>query len=311
MHAIHCFSSKPMQMGRSISGDEDINKKIFYPDYMLATLCLSALQWRKTNGTITLHTDSNFYQVLEKKGFIGFWDSVERTLDNISEKMPRIDHAVFWSAAKFYCYSLHKAPFACIDTDIIVWNKLNLNPKHSLIFTHWESIEQGDKNYPGRPKIIVDPSYDFNECENVIKKGINMSVTIFLNEKFKNMFTDEAVKFMLKSGRKFDGSYATPEILYMEQVLPVELATKYRFSISPLIQCIWSPKQFKFTMQDKKRDWIFNKFDQDQVCTHLWFHKNYIEKNEEARKEYMNELIHVFKKDFPVEYTIFEKTIST
>lgn len=96
MKGIHCFSTKPMLQGRDISGHpKDAFKMIEFPDYMLGTLLLSALQWRKTNGPIKLYTDSVFYNYLSEKGVLNFWDEVSCELDNIDEVFPDIDHAIF------------------------------------------------------------------------------------------------------------------------------------------------------------------------------------------------------------------------
>ncbi len=304
MKGIQCFSSRPIQTGRDISGYAKYAKDyIDLPDYMLLTLCLSALQWRKTNGEITLHTDTLFYNYLSEKKVTSFWNNIVCSLDNISDKFPGINHAVFWSAGKFYCYLIESAPFVCVDTDLIVWKKLNFNPNHDLMFTHWESIETEDTSYIDQSGIQVSNAYNFIDVNTKITKGLNMSITALLNEEFKNLFTKKATEFMLSSTKNYDGSYATPEILYMEQVLPVQIALKYGFNISPFIQCTWSPKQFRFISQDKKLgDWIFNSFNENHICTHLWFHKNYIDKNNEARKEYLDSIIYVFKKNFPEEY---------
>ena len=311
MKGIHCFSTRPMLQGRDISGyGKDKFSILEFPDYMLATMLLSAQQWRKTNGPITLYTDKVFYEHLEHKGVLDFWDDVNCNLEDIDKIFPEIDHAVFWSAAKFYCYMIEKAPFVCVDTDLIVWKPIIADSQNcDLMFTHWESIEDGDTNYIPKENLEVSSSYEFLSNYNKVKKGLNMSMTAFLTEDFKNLFTKEAIKFMHHSSKRFDNRYATPEILYMEQILPIQLAIKGNYKLKPLINCTWSPKQFRFIQQDKN-EWIFNSFNPEQLCMHLWFHKNYIEKNLEARKEYMDSIRLVFERNFPNKIQAFEKAIS-
>lgn len=95
----------------------------------------------------------------------------------------------------------------------------------------------------------------------------------------------------------------------MEQILPVQLAMKMQKKIKPLIECIWSPKQFRF-VENTSKPWNFNSFEQTQLCMHLWFHKNYIDKNSEPRREYMNALNKVMWEKFPNEYERFIKAMS-
>ena len=310
MKGIHCFSTRPMLQGRDISGHpKDVFKMIEFPDYMLGTLLLSALQWRKTNGPIKLYTDSVFYNYLSDKGVLDFWDDVSCDLDYIDEAFPDIDHAIFWSAAKFYAYQKETAPFTCVDTDIVVWHPIVPDAESALLFTHWESIETGDTSYIGKEDLCVSSEYSFLSNYEKVTRGLNMSLTVFTDEEFKKAFCEEAIRFMINSSKKYDGRYATPEILYMEQILPVQLAIENQKKITPLIECMWSPKQFRF-VENTSKPWNFNSFDQTQLCMHLWFHKNYIDKNLGPRQEYMNSLKEAMRKNFPNEYERFIKAIN-
>lgn len=310
MKGIHCFSTTPMFYGRDISGyTKEKFEMLDFPDYMLGTLLLSAKQWKKTNGPITLYTDKTFYKYLEQKDVLDFWDNVSCELEDITKVFPKIDHAVFWSAAKFYSYMLEETPFVCVDTDMIVWKKLFFDEaKYDLIFTHWESIEKGDTNYVSKDNLNVSSEYIFLPHYEKVKKGLNMSLTALLNEGFKNTFTEEAVQFMHYCNKKFDHRYATPEILYMEQIIPVQLGISNGYKMKPFLNCTWSPKQFRFIQQGKE-SWIFNSFDANQPFMHLWFHKNYLEKNQPSRTEYINSLLEKFKENFSDCYDRVEKIL--
>ncbi len=304
MHGIHTFSTAPFRYGRDVWGGaakQDMNFSL--PEYLFITLVLSALQWRKTNGPITLFTDDILYRFLEERGALGCWDNISLELNNLDEELQGIDHAVYWAASKFYCYTKMVVPFVCIDTDLIMMKTLQIKPGTDLLVSHYESVEEGDSNYIELKNLAMRRRYHFYSTAKV-SLGVNMSTCGFFNQNLRDRFVYEAMRVMKNSTASYDGkSYALPEMLYMEQILPVQIALQERYKIEALIDCVWSPKNFCFTKDDPKLGgWRFNVLDECFPCMHLWFHKNYIETNEKAREEYVLALKQFFKKSFPEEY---------
>ena len=127
MLGIHCFFSQPVQQGRDVSGvyKTYIPGKIF-SNYALYTMLLSALQWKKTNGNIKLYCDASVYEQLRQFRLLSCWDDIEVLRDDSVDRW--INLQVFWSAVKFLVYERQYEPFVCIDTDLIVWKKLDICP---------------------------------------------------------------------------------------------------------------------------------------------------------------------------------------
>lgn len=65
----------------------------------------------------------------------------------------------------------------------------------------------------------------------------------------------------------------------------------YELACEPFMNTVWSPKQFRFIKPDPRYgDWFFAGLDSTKPFTHLWFHKQFLQSNEEARMKYIKEL---------------------
>jgi len=230
---------------------------------------------------------------LESKDMLGCWDSVDTSvLDTFYQDGGGIDFRVFWSAGKFACYQQEKAPFVCIDTDLVLWKRLNFAEGLDFAFAHWEKIEPGDESYPDLTEIKRTemekkelPAHWFGSYAS------NMAITFFGNDSFREKFVSHAIAFMVQSSVKPEDRYATPEILYMEQRLPLAIAHKERFNYAPVLECTWSPKNFRILHHSKElENWFFSNLDHEKPFTHLWFHKKYLGENPNANAAYCRDL---------------------
>ena len=277
MLGIHCFFSQPVQQGRDVSGvyKTYIPGKIF-SNYALYTMLLSALQWKKTNGNIKLYCDASVYEQLRQFRLLSCWDDIEVLRDDSVDR--GINLQVFWSAVKFLVYERQYEPFVCIDTDLIVWKKLDICPDVDWQFAHWESIEPGDISYPDTATLSKPAGYIFPKLAFAETRASNMCITVFNNMDFCRIFVNEAFKYM--RGNKVDSIsslHATPEILYMEQRLPVLLSKRYGYTCRPFLNATWSPKFFRFVSDDPQYgSWSFNRLDDRMLFTHFWFYKKWL-----------------------------------
>lgn len=280
-----------MLYGRGINGTFG-ESAIDLPDYLLLMLKLSAVAWKKNNGKIILYTDTPMKEYLERKDVISVWDEINTdVLDNFEKNYPFINQTVFWSASKFACYNENKSPFVCLDTDLVVWKKLQFDPDVAFAFSHWELIEEGDKSYPPLSQLVTPESYKIYPGCNVCKRASNMSVTYFGNDEFKNRFVKEAFSFMTNNKVDSQKKYATPEILYMEQRLPLAIAIQMNLKYQPIINSVWNPLHSRFTEFDPTYgDYFFAKLDDAKPYTHMWFYKIYLQSDTKAREEYVKEL---------------------
>lgn len=186
MNAIHIASFAPAAAkGKSKPAVEDFD---------LYCTALSALQWRKNGGVITMCCDSAFAEYYKQIGFTDIWNNVEVC---VADDLEGIDPLMFWAGAKLLALREADAPVAMIDTDFIMWN----NPQFGseIIAAHREDISDG-----------IYPPLSFFKTRGHILPDFSESVlplnTAFLyvpDNDFKEFYTSQAIAFM-KSAVKCD-----------------------------------------------------------------------------------------------------------
>ena len=130
MHAIQVNSPAPF-FAKHKDGAYFIDK------FDLYNAVLSALQWRRLNGKISYVTDKTGAEYLEKTGISQVWDEVLPILDQHQEG---INPGMFWAAGKLLALRDIPAPVAMVDTDFIVWEKLELGER--IVAAHREDIRE-------------------------------------------------------------------------------------------------------------------------------------------------------------------------
>ena len=295
MKGIQILSSRPIIAGRNASGlFNNQSKKVSLSETSLLYTKASALQWRRTNSPVTLYTDLPMKNYLEKLGILNYWDDVDTdVLETFYIENPDINYTAFWSAPKFACYLANTAPFICLDTDLIVWKYLKFDRNLDFAFAHYETVERGDISYPPLSKINTPKDFKILKHSNEKFRhfALNMSLCYFGNEKFKQEFAEKALEFMRRNNVEAKERYAVPELLYAEQRLPLAILLKRKLKFAPIIDAVWSPKQFRLIQSEFNHNWFFSDLNYGNApWTHVWFHKKYLAQNIEANTEYCEKL---------------------
>jgi len=286
----------PILKGRQASGLFEKSKDIYLEESVLLCMKLSALQWKRLNGSITLYTDTPMKKYLEGQKMLDCWDYVNtEVLDKFYENCHDINFGVFWSAGKFACYLHEQAPFVCIDTDLVIWNQLEFDPDLDFAFAHWERIEAEDKSYPDADKLCRPDGYkeEFISVQDYFddNRACNMAITYIGNDAFRKEFAEHAMIFMRNNPVISEKKYAQPEVLYMEQRLPLMIACKNELKFAPVLNCTWNPKHFRIMHPGSSlKNWFFSDLNPSKPFTHLWFHKKYLAENKKANEDYCAKL---------------------
>ena len=186
MNAIHIASFAPA----AAKG----KKEPAVEDFDLYCTALSALQWRKNGGTITMCCDRAFAEYYKLIGFESLWDNINVC---VADDLEGIDPLMFWAGCKLLALREVDAPVVMLDTDFIVWN----NPQfgEEIIASHRENIS--DDIYPPlsffRTKSHIIPDFS----ESVLP--LNTAFLYIPDNDFKAFYTGQAIAFM-KSAEKND-----------------------------------------------------------------------------------------------------------
>ncbi len=204
MNAFHIFSAAPF-FAKNGEKPLAMDKTDIY------CTVISALRWRQKNGSITMITDKNGEELFRKIGITEIWDSLDGSLDcNIDG----IDPIMFWAGAKLLALQKYPAPCVMLDTDFIVWDKLDFGDK--IIAAHEE-----DLNPDIYPDISAFDMADFTFADGLdfTLPALNTAFLYIPDESFKQYYTSQAIAFM-KSAKK-GGDYLTYMVFAEQRLLPM------------------------------------------------------------------------------------------
>jgi len=265
-----------------------------FSDYYLLTMLLCAIQWKLLHKMpIKLYADNNAFSYLDRYDLIGIWDSYDTA--TCGDLEGKIDYTCFFSAGKFYAYLSESAPCLILDLDLIVW--ADLIPYLSNMeagFTHWEAISPETYWYCSKNKLTLPIGYRFPRDWNWNLDAANTSVVYFSDDRLKNYYAEQAIKYMADNVVGGDFCLIKPELLFADQrLLPIcadELGLLSR--TKPFIDTVWIPSDGTFNRPDPELGWWhFYELDNQPLFTHIWIAKQAIEKNQKYRNYYCHTLL--------------------
>lgn len=242
-------------------------------DFNLLTMVISALKWRELNGRISLVTDCDGADFYNKTGLCRIWDGgIFDILENIPES---INPNIFWAAGKIFAVKPQKAPIAVLDTDFIVWKKLDFDKINDLAVIHREELSPDV--YPSPEYFKMKSGRCTAEEEYLKANPCNTAFYVIKNNDFIKHYTDEAIRFMENCADTEDNLRC---MLYAEQRMFAICAARMRLDIT------------EFSTLDA----LFNKND---TFTHTWGMKRAMREDIVLRKAYCRRCADRIVRDFP------------
>lgn len=169
-------------------------------DFDLLTTVLSALVWRRENGSIRMITDDTGAQYYRSLGLTDLWDGGIFTY--LNDIPSTIDPCTFWAAGKLYALAATPAPCVMLDTDFIVWHSLSEHWHRPLAVIHREALNPAI--YPAPSAFVLAPSYHFPTNWNWHEPACNTALTYFGNDTLRKTYVGQAMDFM-QAARGRDG----------------------------------------------------------------------------------------------------------
>ncbi|MFW6009312.1 MAG: DUF6734 family protein, partial [archaeon] len=286
--AYHTNWTKP-----AISPKKEYSNRIFN---IMATI-LSALEWRKNNGSIKLYTDKIGYNYYKNLNLLDIWDrgvDIE-TLENIPED---INPKVFFAAGKFY--ALEKEPLGSIsiDRDLITWKNIYHKVENKkLIITHREAVGY-HFGYIPKEKLVIPKGYEFEENLDWTINPCNMSLFRFNDQEFKDKFINH-LKFYIKGNDDIKlqhdiiiGNYVA-EMLFVEQRYVSMLAKKMDIDINPVLK-----------NEILENNWDNMIYNPEGLLTHIWVFKKNIDRRPKDKEWLTRRLLMRIYNDYPKYFNI-------
>lgn len=254
-------------------------------DFELLTTILSALKWREKNGTITMITDSAGAEFYDSIGITSIWDNVENILDNVD-----VNPDVFWAAGKIFALSRQSAPVAMIDTDFIVWEKINADELSDVTVIHFEELYPDV--YPPKEYFRMR-DYDFDDNYDWGLEACNTAFCVIKNNDLLKYYTEKSIEFMRRAEEKND---RLKYMVFAEQRLLPMCAKKLNMFVGAFsdLGTLFSERETRFThtwgMKQQMRDSAALRYDFCRRCINRIIHEYpymyEIMKNIECLKQY-------------------------
>lgn len=211
-------------------------------EFEVLTTMLSALMWRKLNGSIKLYTDYEGLKFYESLNILDIWDrGIDvSTLEDIPDA---IDPMIYWAAAKIFAIRAENESVMMMDTDLMVWKTLDeLRDCHLAAF-HKESLltdcyipfRDLKKRHDYRP----DPEWSWKV------EPCNTALAYFNHMDFKRYYTDAAIDFMWNNKEKPLENVS--QMVFAEQRIFSMCANKMNIPIHTFLDEPYNGKCWDFT----------------------------------------------------------------
>lgn len=229
-------------------------------DFDLLTTVLSALVWRRENGSIRMITDDTGAQYYRSLGLTDLWDGGIFTY--LNDIPSTIDPCTFWAAGKLYALAATPAPCVMLDTDFIVWHSLSEHWHRPLAVIHREALNPAI--YPAPSAFVLAPSYHFPTNWNWHEPACNTALTYFGNNTLRKTYVGQAMDFM-QAARGRDG------LIYMVFAEQRLLAMCAQACGVPIHAFSTEQDLFQGNQRDFTHIWGFKQAMQEQPILHELF----------------------------------------
>ena len=229
-------------------------------DFDLLTTVLSALVWRRENGSIRMITDDTGAQYYRSLGLTDLWDGGIFTY--LNDIPSTIDPCTFWAAGKLYALAATPAPCVMLDTDFIVWHSLSEHWHRPLAGIHREELNPAI--YPAPSAFVLAPSYHFPTNWNWHEPACNTALTYFGNDTLRKTYVGQAMDFM-QAARGRDG------LIYMVFAEQRLLAMCAQACGVPIHAFSTEQDLFQGNQRDFTHIWGFKQAMQEQPVLHELF----------------------------------------
>ena len=261
-------------------------------DFELMTLILSALTWRRYNGSIDLVTDVAGKHYVKSLGVDFIWDEIRIGLDIMD--VCNLDENIFWAAGKLAALYMYEAPCVMIDLDFIVWKRLNFSRWHGDVVTiHDEPVN--NVKYPTKEFFVFPDGAQWKDLMQQLNwecSALNTAFAYFQNDEFRRIYCQHSLSFM----QNVEVNSMAPlrkmnYMIFAEQRLLPMLAEKYNFTIE--------------TISDEKS--LLR--DDQELFTHVWGYKGYLVNDLKAADAFCKDCVIRLKQDYYNEFKRLKKQL--
>lgn len=235
------------------------------------TLIVSAVLWRKYNGSIKLFTDNEGAKYICSNKLEWLYDGGIDT-ETLTRHNYDINPEIFWAAGKLIALQACQSPCVMLDTDLIVVKSIQHLVKDSdILALHPEEINPEiyiHSEYLKRPLGYIFP-VDFNW--NL--KPYNTAFLYIKDNGFKEFYTSHTLKFM-HGNNEYPKEFVSQMVFAEQRMLALTAA-----------------------MYNQKVGWILDDpySTENEYVIHLWGYKQVLRNNKKKEEIFIQKLLSTFE----------------
>lgn len=256
-------------------------------DFEILVAILSALEWRRHNGSIKLYTDTPGAEYLERLGLSFLWDDGIDT-STLESSTLSTNFTVFWAYARTVVLEAERAPCVMLDTDLVVWRPIRSLIRAPFMALHSEPLD--GVTYVDKEKIHTAPGYVWDPHWDWTVSPTNAALMYFDQDDLRAYCAREGLKYLednLMEGEDKSQAHA----VFVEQRLYPMCAAK-----------LGVPTEF--FLWDMAGDRLADGNAND-TFTHLWVYKRRLMKDDQARHRICSRMTSRILRDYPtMNYTL-------
>ena len=276
MKAFHVMSTAPTHTYYERPGSRNFQLE----DFEILVTVLSALEWRRHNGSIKLYTDSIGAEHFAQLGLSSIWDAGIDT-DTLEHCAVNTSFNVFWAYARTVALEGERCPCIMLDTDLIVWRNIDALICAKFMAIHSESLDF--EVYVPKEQLHTPPGYVWDDWDwNV--SPLNAALVYFGREDVREKCLHEGLRFL--RGNFLAQEHGWPaHAVFVEQRLYPMCASKLGVHT-------------EFFLRDYEGKRLSNGAVND-TFTHLWVYKRRLMRDVEERHRLCTRMAKRILRDFP------------
>jgi hypothetical protein len=277
MRAFHVYSLRPEATwyGR----DQRVGRCNF-ADFELLALILSALCWRRHNGSVRLYTDDACADYFAARHLDTLWDDGIDT-HALATTTIETSFTTFWAYARTIALAHERAPCVMLDMDMIVWK-----PIASLIRSDFMAIHSEPLSFPvyvPRSQLATPAGYRWEDWDWTVLP-CNASLMYFGHDGARRYCAEQGLRFM--HGNFVEETAELPVYaVFVEQRLYPMCVRK-------------SGVMTRYFLRDYASELLADGTPND-TFTHLWLYKRHLVADHEARQTLCVRMIKRIAREFP------------
>lgn len=277
MRAIHVYSVRPEA---TWYGRDQSVEQCRFPDFELLALILSALCWRRHNGSVRLYTDDVCADYFAARRLDSLWDD---GIDTRALATTTVDtnFTTFWAYARTVALAHERAPCFMLDMDMIVWRPIASLVRSDFMAIHSEPLSFSV--YVPASRLATPEGYRWEDWDWTVLP-CNAALMYFGHDGARRSCADQGLKFM--HGNFVEEPDGLPvHAVFVEQRLYPMCVRK-------------SGVRAGYFLRDYAGEILADGTHND-TFTHLWLYKRRLVADHEARRELCVRMIQRIAREFP------------